>query len=436
MSGFDNDSALAEYGLTDNTEQDQSSSNSSYYPEDDGSIPSALKIKSKIDLSFHTIKIEDIVTSEFKKISRQDTIIGLTGVVGEWGVVNPIHVLKLEDDDLFMMLDGLRRVFGALRSGKSEIWAIVWDFSDPEEGKEMANVLSLMINRSQKFKTKELWEQMQILEEANAASPGFIEYLLQLNSGDAMKLKDVMLSDIEYSDIREDLMQGMTTIDGAYRKLCNERKKENRLAKEDHLVIESTGGSGEDDISDEQQLSVDEVKDLLDLTSTDVGESTLDDLDRSAEARGGEQVQDPKDRQPLDANLKKAVMVRDNFKCRCCGIGGEQWLSILVCHHVIEVVQGGPDTVDNLVTLCINCHITLHNYAWGKIYVKLDELDEKEKQTFKSIFKFGNIIIEADKRIGRSKEQAMKEGRASVRSPFPGEGLKDNKEAFAGSQTA
>lgn len=436
MSSYDNDSVLLENEDSATGGLDSSNSKVSFYPEDDGSLPSALKIKSKISLSFETIKIEDIVTSEFKKISRQDTIIGLKGVIGEWGVVNPIHVLKLEDDNLFMMLDGLRRVFGALRNGKSDIWAIVWDFSDPEEGKEMANVISLMINRSQKFKTKELWEQMQILEEANAASPGFIEYLLQLNSGDAMKLKDVMLSDIEYAEIREDLMSGITTIDSAYRKLCNERKKENRLAKEDYLVIDSTTNSTPEEISDEQQLSVDEVKDLLDLTSTDVGESSLDDLDRSSEARGGDQVQDPKDRKPLDPNLKKAVLVRDDFTCQCCGIGGEQWLSILVCHHIIEVVQGGPDTLDNLVTLCINCHITLHNYAWGKIYVKLDELDAEEQQTFKKIFKYGNIIIEADKRIGRSKEQAMKEGRASVRSPFPGEGLKDNKEAFATSQTA
>lgn len=406
------------------------------FEAEDTDLHSSLSIKSKISIVLDTIKVDDIITSSFKKLSRSDSLIGLSGVVGEWGVVTPIHVLKLEDDDTFMLLDGLRRAFACLRSGRSEIPAMVWDFSDKQEGKDKANLISLMINRSQKFTAKEQWEQMQVLEEVNGAGPGQIEFLLQMHPGDAMKLKDVMLSDVEYSEIRNDLLIGVTTIEGAYKKLCAERKKENRLAKEDGLVLEAGIGSDPDELSDDQHLSVDDVKDLLDLTSADVGESSLEDLDRSGEAQGEPNYQDVGDRKPIDPKIKQAVLIRDDFKCRCCGTGGVQWLGIIVYHHIIPVFLHGPDTVDNGLTLCSNCHVTLHLYSFGKVSVKLDELDETERQVFKNIFKYGNIIIEGMKRAKVGKDEAYKEDAGSRRHLYPGEGLKANKDAFNNSQVA
>lgn len=408
-----------------------SSDNGNY--EENG-ISSALRIKSSIALKQKEIEIEDIILSGFKKVSRESTVIGLTGVVGEWGVVTPVHVLLLEDEDSYQLLDGLRRIFGAMRNGQKKIKAIVWDFSDKEEGKQMANVISLMINRSQHYRPNEMWEQMQILEEVNGLTPGLIEFLLQMGAGDAMKLKDIMLCDYDYIEIKEALLTGELTIDGAYKKLTNARKKENRLAKEDGMIIDGEDGAPSvDTVSDNQNMSVEEVSDLLELSAMDVGDSSLDDLNRASEARGEEEpyVQDVNDRHPLDADLKKAVMVRDKFSCQCCGIGGEAWLSVLVVHHIIQVSQGGPDSLENLVTLCQNCHITLHNYAWGKIYVDLESLDDAGKETFKNIFKYGNVIIEADKRLNRSRDKAMKEDKDSVRHMRPLEGLADNQAAFA-----
>lgn len=403
--------------------------------DEESGLNSALQIKSRITVKLENIAIDDIVTSSFKKISREKSLIGLTGVVGEWGVVTPIHVMVLEDGDMYMLFDGLRRTFAALRAGKTEIPAMVWDFSDKAEGKEKANLLGLMINRSQQYKNKELWEQMQVLEEVNGATPGLIEYLLQMQPGDAMKMKDVMLSDIEYSEIREQLMDGLLTIEGAYKKLTNERRKENRLAKEDALVLEGGAGvSSLDEVSDEQQLTVDAVKDILDISNVDIEDESLESLDRSGEARGDGHVQDTDNRHPLDPALRQAVLVRDNFTCQCCGENGAGALGILAVHHKIEVSQGGPDSEDNLIVLCVNCHLRVHLYSWGKVYVNLEELSEEEKTKYKKIFKLGNIIIEADKRIGRTREQSMKEGRANVRHPFPGEGLKANTLAYNSAQ--
>ncbi len=397
-----------------------------------------ISISSNINRYIKEIQIEDIITTEYKKVSRADSIIGLNGIVSEWGVVNPIHVLALEDDDMYMLLEGLRRVFALARNGVKEVTAIVWDFEDKEEGKEKANLLSAMINRSQKYTAKEQWEQMKILEEVNQVTPGLIEYLLQMDAGDSMKLKDVMLADSDFIEIKQKLLEGELTIDGAYKKLCSERKKQNKLAKEDNVVIEGGSGVGadgiidEDSVSSDPKLSVDEVKDLLELRDVEIGEDeTFDSLNKTDEIRGNV-VQDTKDRKPIDQAVKQNTLIRDDFKCRCCGLDGKEgWLGIMVYHHLIPVYCGGPDTVDNGLTLCSNCHITLHNYLFGKVQVKLEELTEEQQTVFKNIFKYGNIALEAQKRAGLSRKEADKLDAGGRKHMMPGTGLEDNKKALA-----
>lgn len=401
-----------------------------------------IKIKSKLAIYEKEILIDDIIISDFKKVSREDTIIGLNGLVGEWGVVTPIHVLKLEDDDCYMLLDGLRRVFSALRNGKTKVNAMVWDFKDKEEGKEKANIISSILNRSQKYTAKEQWEQMKILEGTNGSSPGLIEFLLQMDSGDAMKLKDVMLASAEYVDIKQKLLDGELTIDGAYKKLASARKKENKLAKDDSMVIEEkengntdiNSGYIDESVDVEPKLSVNEVKDLLELSdSTDVGDDVaLEDLDKTAEIRGNV-VQDTKDRKPIDSAVKQNTLIRDDFTCRCCGLNSKSglYIGIMVYHHIIPVYCGGPDTVDNGLTLCANCHITLHNYLFGKVHVNKEGLSDKEIQIYKNIFKYGNIALEAQKKAGLGRKEADKLDAPSRKHMMPGTGLKENTEALA-----
>lgn len=420
------------------------------YRNVEDALTDELKIKSKIEIKPLTIKVDDVAISHMKKLGRQDSLIGLSGIIGKWGIVSPIHVLKLEDDDSYMLLDGLRRVFGAIRANMDEIPAMVWHFDDIDEGKEIANILSLMINRTEKYKTKEIWEQMKVLEEVNNVSPNFIEYLLQMHGGDAMKLKDIMTSGFDYAEIRGDLMDGLLNIDAAYKKLTKERQKENRLAKEDATSLDEVVNTSVDNVadsavegiegvSDEQKLSVDAVKDILEMEETgDLDDMSLDELNRSSEVeKEGEAppVQDPKNRKPLEPELKAKVLERDKFRCQCCGIGGEAWLQALACHHIVQVSQGGPDTEENLVTVCSNCHSTIHTYAWGKIHVDLEKLTEVQKRVFKRIFRYGNKIIEADKKIGRSKEQSRKEDHGAGSHIYPGAGLGDNKKAFTKAQT-
>lgn len=398
-------------------------------------------IKSDIKIVQKDIDIDSIIISEFKKVGRTDSITGLTGVVSEWGVVSPIHVLALEDDDCYQLLDGLRRVYAALRSGKKTINAMVWEFSDRREGKELANIISLMINRNQKYTPKEMWEQMKKLESVNDATPGLVEYLLQMEPGDAMKLKDVMLADACYDDFRDGLLNGKYSIEQAYKKLCNERKKEDKLEKEDRLSLDADGiketsphGYVEDPTDEEpERLSENEAKELLELKdlNRDVQEDSLADLDKTNEIRKDDMHQKVGERTFVDEAVKKAVLIRDNNRCRCCGIGGPQWAGILVYHHLIPVYAGGPDTEENGLTLCVNCHLTLHNYITGDVIVDEDSLDEEQKKIFKNIFKYGNIAIEASNKLGMKRAELRKANSKSKKHPMPNANVKLNKAALA-----
>jgi len=54
----------------------------------------------------------------------------------------------------------------------------------------------------------------------------------------------------------------------------------------------------------------------------------------------------------LDENLRKATIMRDNNTCMECGKSN----CILEAHHIIPKRTHGNDSIDNLITLCGNCH--------------------------------------------------------------------------------
>ena len=64
----------------------------------------------------------------------------------------------------------------------------------------------------------------------------------------------------------------------------------------------------------------------------------------------------------LDENLRIATLMRDGYQCTQCKKKGE-----LDAHHIIWKEHGGKDTIENLITLCKECHRKVHK---GKL--KLD----------------------------------------------------------------
>lgn len=399
--------------------------------------------------TFERIKISQIGFTDPVKKGRQETMTGLTSIIKDLGVLDPIDVMTVpaesEDDDYkYVLITGLRRVFGALRNGQTEIDAIVWDFKDKDQGNDLALYLGLILNRTQKRSWGEIWHLYQVLELQSAVTPGTLEYLLQLESGDAMKLKDVMLCD--YEEVKEALLSGEKNLEGAYKLLAKLRKEEDRLAIEDATGAAESVDGAEDIASNNTgemgTLSDQDVMELLEMVDnmddTDLSDEDFDGLNQSVFSDTHQKVGE---RHPVDPAIKQGTFQRDNFRCRCCGTGGVAFLATLIYHHAIPVHCGGADTVENGLTLCDSCHQTLHcaEKAGGKIPMtkeQFEEYNEEEQLRIKKILKYANIAVEAAKRRGVSKEKIVEEANRSARHRMPGETLKENQIGFAAAEAS
>jgi 5-methylcytosine-specific restriction protein A len=403
-------------------------------------ISSILKLTSdSYTREIKRIKIKEIGFTDPVKKGRAETMTGLTSIIKDLGVLDPIDVMTVEDPDddyKYVLITGLRRVFGALKNGIEEIDAIVWDFKDKDRGNDLALYLGLLLNKRQKRNYGEIWHLYQVLELQSSITPGTLEYLLELESGDAMKLKDVMLC--EYDEVKEALLSGEKNLDGAYKLLSKLRKEEDKLAMEDATGVSDSIEGAEDISSDNRgegkELSDQDVMELLEMVDSvdeDVTEADFDDLNKGVDER-----QVVGERHPLDPALKSAVLSRDNFRCKCCGFGGAAALGILAVHHVIPVHCSGKDELGNLTTLCLNHHILLHvaERNGGKLQMTKEEFDgysEDEQLALKKCLKLAKIAVEADKRRNMSLEDVRKATTESIRHPMPGAGLKEAQAAYA-----
>lgn len=392
---------------------------------------------------FEKIRIDQIGFTDPVKKSRAETMTGLTSIVKDLGVLDPIDVMTVpeesEDDTYkYVLIAGLRRVFAALKNGQTEIDAIVWDFKDKDQGNDLALYLGLLLNRTQRRNWGEIWHLYQVLELQSSITPGTLEYLLQLESGDAMKLKDVMLCD--YDEVKQALLSGEKNLDGAYKLLAKLRKEEDKLAKEDETgVAESVEGAEEiasDNTGEQGQLSDQDVMELLEMVDGVDEDVTDEDFDSANKSAFDDEHQKVGDRHPVDPAIRQGTFQRDNFRCRCCGTGGVAFLATLVYHHAIPVHCGGADTVENGLTLCDSCHQTLHcaEKAGGRIPMtkeQFEEYSEDEQLRIKRILKFAKVAVEAAKRKGISKDKIVAEANKSARHRMPGETLKETQIGFA-----
>lgn len=390
---------------------------------------------------FEKIRLDQIGFTDPVKKSRAETMTGLTSIVKDLGVLDPIDVMTVEDPDddyKYVLISGLRRVFAALKNGQTEIDAIVWDFKDKDQGNDLALYLGLLLNRTQKRNWGEIWHLYQVLELQSAITPGTLEYLLQLESGDAMKLKDVMLCD--YDEVKQALLSGEKNLDGAYKLLAKLRKEEDKLAKEDETGVSDTVEGAEeiasDNVGEQGQLSDQDVMELLEMVDgvdEDVTDEDFDEVNKGSFEEEGQKVGE---RHPVDPAIRQGTFQRDNFRCRCCGTGGVAFLGTLVYHHAIPVSARGKDSVANGLTLCDSCHQVLHcaEKAGGKIPMtkeQFEEYSEAEQLRIKRILKFAKVAVEAHKRVGNSRDKIVKEATASGRHRMPGETLKETQIGFA-----
>ena len=94
---------------------------------------------------------------------------------------------------------------------------------------------------------------------------------------------------------------------------------------------------------------------------------------------------------------RKIVLERDDYTCQCCGCKANgQHTNKINCHHID--VDRGNNSPSNLIALCTQCHLSLHN-KYSKSELRRNniyKLFAKEK----AFGEFGkNLLYEPAKKI-------------------------------------
>lgn len=71
--------------------------------------------------------------------------------------------------------------------------------------------------------------------------------------------------------------------------------------------------------------------------------------------------------------LVVSVFERDGWRCVLCRSRRQ-----LTPHHILPRSRGGPDTKQNLVTLCVLCHGAMGGKGWREAYDTLKAIAQRE----------------------------------------------------------
>lgn len=347
------------------------------------------------------IDIANIAVTQ--RIRKATSVEDLVKSIKSTGLLKPVFVAPTSADGVYVLLDGYRRLIACAKAGRRSIPCVInTKVSVPD-----IPVLEAMYNHQKSYSIKEMIDYIDYLEkEKGIMSASMIEYLLQMNSGDYTKLKDLLNDNDE--DIISKMMEGQYTIDQAFKKLEQRRKKESAEEKDQRKAqkayeddpdssMSAIADSG-DSVDAGAQLTEDEIKGLAINASdiNDIEEESLGELIKQGNEVSGfkPHKQDPKYRERLDPTLRKSVLARDKNTCQICNmISGMEFTEVLDVHHIIEVYLGGSDAIENLITACTVCHKLIHLHARGELNIRPEsEMNEAEKNRFKKIVYLGNII--------------------------------------------
>lgn len=408
------------------------------------------------------LPIESIVITEFDKKARFATKSGLTASIEDFGrVLNPIDVLALpsvdgEEIEMYTLISGLRRVYGASRNGYKTIPAFVWHFADYEKAQRLVPLLGLILNKQQQHNYQEIWNGLATLEHEYGLKFSQIERLYPyLETGDILKLKEVCSEADEYPEPMAELFSGKFTLDKAYKELQKQRKEKDTLEEEDNKgilsstelgkeavvsddseSIEGEGELGEETPSQNNKLTAEEVDALLEMGDSSMGTLTLESALEQAEAIDKGIVQDRKGDgdDDLTPEVKNKIKARDKMVCQCCSKDKVEnqgaFLSQLVVHHKVPVHAGGTDDEKNLITLCIGCHHLLHTMEkMGTLTTDkehLDSMDEEFRRRILNAWSLAYIAIKAGEKKGYSRKERAKKAQESLGHKFPGQDIKND----------
>lgn len=395
-------------------------------------------------ITLETVAIESIIVPPRV---RKKGYGGLKSAVSHFGVLVPPIVMKTMSNK-HILINGGRTLFAAGKSGYANVTCVVYDYKDKKEAKKLIFILELLTNMHESYSVEEVWDASKRLQsQMSGVNYDVIEYFLHLRPGEYTKLAEVITcTEIEMLETVEQLKAGSLTIEQAYKKLEAYRKK---LTKNDLLenMDNMDFGLSDDAYSDAVQalqnasdnyrkntLDDETQSNLLNAFKQDTNNietMNLDSLNRTEDIKKTV-AQDTKSRHPIDPTIRRSRLIKDDNTCQCCGVGGEQHMYILDFHHVVPVMLGGKDHVDNGITLCLNCHQLVHLYASGDLPTLSSDLTEAEQVKFKKIFILGNVIIDGLKQRGMNgKDYKKVENPHLVGRKYPGTLMKAHKQAGA-----
>lgn len=394
------------------------------------------------------------------RIRKNSNVDDLARSIKSTGILQPVVVAPTATDGVYVLLDGYRRLLACAKVGKRKIPILINNKVNTPD----IPIVEAMYNHSKPYSVAEMVEYIDYLEKQKGImSASMIEYLLQMNSGDYTKLKDILEDNDD--DIVTKLYNGVYNIETAFKKLEQRRKKEsaeekaNKRAEKVYGNEEESGasqiaGSGEE--ADESvELSPEEIANLtLNAEELDDGleDASIEDMVAEDKQLPGFEPHKQKtgEREFIDPEIRKAAMARDKTTCQCCKRGGPQYSDILDLHHILPVFLGGVDSVENSIMLCVACHRLVHLYSTGDLYIDSallegdwDSLDdekkavyqneqifEDEKMRFKRIIKLGSVIRKGMAQRGIKREQYKKEHpNTGIGRNLPGKGA--NKQTKA-----
>lgn len=375
-----------------------------------------------------------------KRVRNGKNVDDLLASIKSTGLLSPIIVAPLKTEGVYVLIDGYRRVLACAKAGITEIPAIINNRIKTTE----IPIVEAMYNHKKPYTMEDIVKYIEYLEkEKGITNTSLIEFLMELDSGDYNKLKDILTDNDE--DIVTKLMNGQLTIAQAFKQLEKRRAKESKEEKDlkqVSKVYDNTEESGVEEIKDagetgdEESALTDEQLESLTSDPTqldkDVASESLEDMiDEGNNMKGFEaHKQKVGEREYIDPALRKAVLERDKATCQCCKLGGQRFLDILDYHHILPVFLGGKDTIDNGIMLCVACHRLVHLYSTGDLYIDKELLEDEysnltdegkakyqndeqifkaEKERFKRVVYMGNKIRKGMEYKGINREQYKKE---------------------------
>ena len=469
--GFNPDVATIDMG----TSGDETTKDTSSVLNSSDSIEAAIhEMSGGFEIHSGMVYLGDIVLLEYVKNSRKETYMGLTQSISEWGQLHPITVAEtaayakfkeVNPEGVFtgrkyILIDGLRRVYSMTAMKYDQAQANILSFEHPEKVASVVPLLRSLYNKVERMSWSELWGYLKVLDESYTLAPNIEEYLLGLDGGDIMKFKDIMANQDKYPEIVDNLFSKKKTLDQSYSALNKARKEEDKLRIEDQSgigSIEEAKDIMEDDQGSQQGLSEDEVKDVLEMSSSDMSDDDFAGEDAGADlAQSDFGAQDVHDRHILPPEVKQACLRRDNFTCVVCGVGGAPFIGTLVQHHPVPVYAGGRDIIaspvfiedesgnlklnpeNNLVTLCDTDHLALHSIVFrlgGKVPMTKAEYDSyspEMKERLRKLKLLIDIQNKCDEKLGKNRKVVKLAAKESLTHRKPWEGVEEAAAAYNG----